>query len=148
MTELKSSVAALEKKVAESNRVPPVIPYQGTPLLGGYGIMVPPGRLVCGKFSVAEVERFRTCVIRKNLDDVQNGRKIVLPNIDPQTNCFKKGEPLFKAIDRQVVEAMGIPSATRFAQPDKPTQCQTFRPPVDSCAKPHPRDNHFAIVIR
>ena len=152
LADLKATEEAIAKKVADLNdsmRVPSILSAPGVPLLGGYGIRVLPGGVVCGGYSVAEVERARACVIQQNLADIQNGNKILLPNLDPQTACFRKGASFFKAVDRQTVEAVGGFNAARLPPADNTSSiCPIVQPTIFPCGTPQQNGVGFVIVIR
>jgi hypothetical protein len=52
----------------------------------------------------------RSHVLQKNLAEVQQGKKVILPDIDPKTSEFKG----YKAVDRKIFEEYGGPETSRM----------------------------------
>lgn len=91
----------------------------------------------------------RACVTQANLAAVQDGSKVIVPNVDPSTGTFRSCEAPYKAVDRSLfqqsgafVAAQATPSTTACAP--CPVVC------VPACPPPH-RDGHargFVVKIK
>jgi len=73
---------------------------------------LPWGAQILGSIFQGQLQANRAKVVQENIENIQQGRVIVLPDVDPQTLTIKG----YKAVDRQIYEKVGGVAASRMSR--------------------------------